>query len=330
MGGVLPACLAHPQETLRYLRSAYENDTTLVGLCTGSFVLAMAGLLDDRRCAVHFEHINEFRRMFPRAMPEADRIFVKEQRIITCPGGTSAFDVALDLIELCWGRTRANKVVPSLFVERHRAAHHMPRRPYADLAACGDRHVEQAVSLMEQNLSKPYTVQEIVQSLNTSERVLYRAFWKHAGDTPAKVSRRLRLANGQWLLVNTTRTVAHIAAACGFADAAHFCRLFKDAYGETPSRFRNPMPAGTAPRLPVERERESLCRKNRRIVVVLFGGAAAPCAGRRWTGAAAVRARRWRGVVSPVLPRRPNTVRNEGDPLRCGRCGPSPPAPYPK
>ena len=239
VGGVLPACLAHPPETLRYLRSAYEHDTTLVGLCTGSFVLAMAGLLEDRRCAVHFEHINEFRRMFPRAMPEADRIFVKEQRIITCPGGTSAFDVALDLIELCWGRTRANKVVPSLFVERHRAAHHMPRRPYGDLAACGDRHVEQAVSLMEQNLSRPYTVQEIVRSLNTSERVLYRAFWKHAGDTPAKVSRRLRLANGQWLLVNTTRTVAHIAAACGFADAAHFCRLFKDAYGETPSRFRN-------------------------------------------------------------------------------------------
>lgn len=246
VGGVLPESLEHPEETLAYLRMARERRATLVGLCTGSFVLAQAGLLDGRRCALHFEHVNQFKQMFPRALPEADRIFVRDGEVITCPGGTSAFDVALELIERCCGRARANKVVPSLFVERHRAAQHMPRRPYGDLKVCGNRHVEQAVSLIEQNLSRPYTVRELVQRLNTSERVLYRAFREHAGDTPGGVSRRVRLAHGHWLLANTKRTVTQVAGECGFADAAHFCRLFRSTYGETPTGFRERAESGGA------------------------------------------------------------------------------------
>ena len=134
--------------------------------------------------------------------------------------------------------TSAPPIMPSLFVERHRAAQHMPRRPYGDLKVCGNRHVEQAVSLIEQNLSRPYTVRELVRRLNTSERALYRAFREHANDTPGGVSRRVRLAHGHWLLANTRRTVTQVAGECGFADAAHFCRLFRSTYGETPTGFR--------------------------------------------------------------------------------------------
>ena len=148
VGGLLPASLAHPAETLRYIRYAYEHDTIIVGLCTASFVLAKAGLLEDRRCALHFEHINQFRQMFPRAMPEADQVFVNDGEIITSPGGTSAIDVALTLIEACCGKARAVKALTSLLVDRHRVAHHLPHRPYGHLATCGNRHVERAVSLV--------------------------------------------------------------------------------------------------------------------------------------------------------------------------------------
>lgn len=239
VGGVLPASLEHPDETLGYLRHAYEHDTTIVGLCTASFVLARAGLLDGRRCALHFEHVNQFKQMFPHAMPEADQVYVNDGEIITSPGGTSAIDVALTLIEACCGKARAVKALTSLLVDRHRAAHHMPHRPHGHLANCGNRHVERAVSLMEKHLSRPHPVRELALRLNISERELNRAFAKHAGDTPSTLSRKIRLAHGHWLLVNTTRTVTQIAADCGFADAAHFCRWFKSVYGETPSGFRD-------------------------------------------------------------------------------------------
>ena len=206
---------------------------------TASFVLAKARLLDDRRCALHFEHVGQFKQMFPRAGPEADQSFVNDGEIITSPGGTSAIDVALTLIESCCGKARAVKALTSLLVDRHRVAHHMPHRPYGHLATCGNRHVERAVSLMEKHLAQPYTVGRLAQRLSVSERELNRAFAKYAGDTPASLSRKIRLARGHWLLVNTTRTVTQIAADCGFADGAHFYRWFGSVYGETPTRFRN-------------------------------------------------------------------------------------------
>ena len=83
VGGLLPASLEHPEETLRYLRDAYAHNTTIVGLCTASFVLAKAGLLNGRRCALHFEHVGQFKQMFPHAMPEADQVFVNDGEIIT-------------------------------------------------------------------------------------------------------------------------------------------------------------------------------------------------------------------------------------------------------
>ena len=238
VGGQLPWSLEHPERTLRYLCDAYDRNTAIVGLCTASFVLARAGLLDDRRCAVHFEHVEQLKQMFPRVVPETDRIFVNDNEVITCPGGTSAIDLALTLIETCCGKARAAKALSSLLVDRHRVAHHMPHRPYGHLSACGNRHVERAVTLMERHLSRPLKLEELAGRLNISTRELRRVFVQHSGETPSALGRKIRLAHGHWLLVNTTRTVTQIALECGFADTSHFSRWFSSAYGETPARFR--------------------------------------------------------------------------------------------
>lgn len=238
VGGKLPESLEHPPETHAYLRRAYEANLSIVGLCTGSFVLAAAGLLDDRRCALHVEHRNQLKQLFPRTLPEADQIYVNDGGIITCPGGTSALDLAFTLIESRCGKARAIKGLTSLLVDRHRAAHHMPHRPYDHLSACGNGRVEQAVALMERHFSTPYGIAALADKLNTSERELTRIFKKHAGEPPGAVWRKMRLAHGHWLLVNTTRTVTQIALECGFADGAHFCRWFRRAYGEPPAAFR--------------------------------------------------------------------------------------------
>ena len=239
VGGLMPRSMDHPEETLGFLRDAYGRNTTIVGLCTASFVLARAGLLDGRRCAVHFEHARQLKEMFPQVRPEPDQIFVNDNEIITCPGGTSAIDLALSLIESRCGKARAIKALTSLLVDRHRVSHHMPHRPYGHLSACGNRHVERAVSLMERHLSGPLQIRELARRLNTSERELHRSFMKHAGETPSSLGRNIRLAHGHWLLVNTTRTVTQIAFDCGFSDTAHFCRWFRSAYGEAPANFRS-------------------------------------------------------------------------------------------
>lgn len=239
VGGQLPSCLEHAKETFHYLKRAYKANVSIVGLCTGSFVLAKVGLLDNRRCAVHIEHRNQLKEMFPLTLPEVDQIYINDNEIITCPGGTSALDLAFTLIESRCGKARAVKSLTSLLVDRHRAAHHMPHRPYGHLTACGNRLVEQAVGLMERHYSARHSIAALACKLNTSERELSRAFRQHAGISPAKVWRNMRLAHGHWLLVNTTKLVTQIALECGFADAAHFCRWFKIVYKESPVEFRN-------------------------------------------------------------------------------------------
>ena len=239
VGGRLPESLDHAEETYLYIRHAYETNVSIVGLCTGSFILAKAGLLDHRRCAIHVEHRNQLKHLFPLTRPETDQIFINENEVITCPGGTSALDLAFSLIETHCGKARAVKGLATLLVDTHRTAHHMPDRQYGHLGVCGNRKVEQASALMEKHISTPYTINELAHKLNTSERELHRVFKKHVGEPPSTVWRRMRLSHGHWLLVNTNRSVTSIALECGFSDAAHFCRWFRGTYNESPLEFRD-------------------------------------------------------------------------------------------
>ena len=239
VGGRLPWCLNHSVETYTYIKQAYQKNVSIVGLCTGSFVLAQAGLLDNRHCAIHFEHCNHLKQLFPKTKPQSDQIFIDDNEIITYLGGTSALDLAFSLIESHCGTARAIKGLSSLLVDKHRTAHHMPDRQYGYLSTCGNWKVEQASSLMDRNISNPFEIQELARQLNTSIRELNRAFKKHSGEAPAAVWRKMRLSHGHWLLVNTSRAVTTIALECGFSDATHFCRWFKRIYQETPIEFRN-------------------------------------------------------------------------------------------
>ena len=238
VGGQLPESLEIPEETLEFLRAAYAKGTKIVGLCTGCFIMARAGLLKGKNCAVHIEHRTQFQRLFRDSQPRTDQIYVDDNGIITCPGGTSALDLAYALIETHCGKARAVKALASLLADRRLAAHHMPQRPFGYLSSCGNWRVEQAITLMERNFSNPYSVEDLAARLNTSERELNRAFKKVNREPPSAIYRSMRLAHGQWLLLNTSRTVTQISLECGFSDGAHFSRWFRNAYGETPTQFR--------------------------------------------------------------------------------------------
>ena len=237
-GGRLPWSMDVPDETLTFLHEAYAKGTTIIGVCTGSFIVARAGLLAGKSCAVHSMHRKQWKSLFPDTQTITDRNFVIDDGIITCNGGTSTIDLACTLIEAHSGKARAIKALTSLVVDHRRTEHYMPHRPFDHLASCGNWRVEQATALMEQNFSNPFNVAMLAERLNTSERELNRAFKKYAHDSPSAICRKMRLAHGHWLLINSNRTITQIALECGFSDGAHFSRWFKQTYGESPSLFR--------------------------------------------------------------------------------------------
>ena len=226
-------------QTYEFLNKAEELRIPLVGLCVGVFVLAEAGLLTNKRCAVHPRHLNEFANRFPDIIPVIDELFVIDLNRITCAGGTAAIDLAISILINHFGETQARKGLSRMMVDQHRENSHTPRNPYDELDHCQDPKIKDAITLMKKNLTFPFCVKDLAKQLGYSQRQLERAFQKHAQISPAKFWRQLRIKKARWYLLNTNFNITRIAFDCGFSDCAHFTNLFTQVYGESPSRFRS-------------------------------------------------------------------------------------------
>ncbi len=170
--------------------------------------------------------------------PDTDRIFVIDRQRITCPGGMSATDLALFLVEKHLGRERTLKCQRHLLMDWGRPSNH-PQLPLAsDFASIANPQVRKAVYLMEQGIAERLSVADLAAQTRISPRQLERLFRAHTGQGPGEYFRGLRLKYGRWQLGNTQKSVTEIAYDCGVSDAAHFCRWFKKAWSISPAAFR--------------------------------------------------------------------------------------------
>lgn len=233
-GGLLSEVMNPSPELLHYIRVLHERKVPLVALCASYFTLGLAGLLDGRRCAVHFTVQSQFSTMFPAAQAVVDKSFIEDNGIFTCPGG-SAFELAAEIISRHCGKCRAQKSLEYLLV-----ANEQVQRSSGNSAAhvYQDPLVARALEYMRGNLDSHCTINQLAALLDTSERQLNRAFLTNAGLPPAKFWRQLRLQEARKLLSDTSLHVTQIAYAMGFSDASHFIQSFRKRYGETPHQFR--------------------------------------------------------------------------------------------
>lgn len=237
VGGLLHAGPQVDETTLRYLRDMGATRVTLIGICTGSFVLCRAGVMKNHRSCVSWYHYQDFREMFPENEVIADRLFVDERQRITCAGGAGTAALASHLIERHLGRATAHKATQILLFDRTRYAQDaQPHPPIVEYVV--EPRVRRALLLMEQNLTRPVPIAAIATKLGVSVRQLERLCQAHLGMGPAALYRRLRMRFASWLIENTNRPVMDIAIEAGFNDGAHFSRQFKGIYGISPSRHR--------------------------------------------------------------------------------------------
>ena len=244
VGGRLPAIETADPVLVEYLQLAARNSIALVGVCTGSFVLARAGLMNRRRCCIHSYHYRDFIEAFPTLTPVTDEIFVIDRNRITCAGGASVIDLAAYLVELHCGKDRALKIIHHLVVDEARPPSHAQRPLAFDYARVNDHRVRRAVFLMEQHMSEPLQISAIAGRLNTGVRQLERAFQRTLEMAPGMFYRNMRLRYGRWLLVNSAHSITRVALECGFSDGAHFTRCFRREFRCLPSKFKKSGRAG--------------------------------------------------------------------------------------
>lgn len=219
------------------LRHAARRGAAIVGLCTGSFVLAQAGLLDGRRCAVHFHVLGEFLRRFPTVPAVATENYVVDGPFITCPGSIAAIDVAIHLIGHYGAQGRAQKAANFLLFRPEEKRITLKARPYEDILQSASALTRAAVEMMEARLDAPCPVEELARLLDTTKSKLHRAFIRDLAVAPAEFWRDLRLDVACDLLLARRLTITDIAYDLGFSDTAHFCNAFRNRYGRSPRKF---------------------------------------------------------------------------------------------
>jgi len=220
-------------ELLRYIRA---QDRPIISLCSASFVLAKAGLLDGRKAAIHFTIRDEFIQRFPKVTAIEEENFVDDNSIITCPGGL-AIDLATYIIRKHCGDIRAQKVLKYL-LEGGLLEKSSLSIPKIQPHVYQNQIVHKAIAFMQENLSAVPSLKAVAKHAGTSTRQLHRAFLTNTHEAPACYWRKLRLEHARKKLADSSAHVTTIAIECGFSDASHFIAWFRKQYGETPAAYR--------------------------------------------------------------------------------------------
>ena len=220
-----------------WLREEYNRGVAIGGLCTGAHVLAAAGLLSGKRCAIHWENLPGFAEAFPKANVFAD-LFEFDQNIYTCAGGTAALDMMLKLIGEDFDDHLVNRVCEQILTDRVRSPSDRQRLPLRARLGVQNSKVLTIIELMEANLAEPLSLLDIADHVGLSRRQIERLFRTEMGRSPARYYLEIRLDRARHLLIQSSMPVVEVAVACGFVSASHFSKCYRELYARSPQQER--------------------------------------------------------------------------------------------
>ena len=222
---------------LRFVRQQAQRARRVCSVCSGSLVLAAAGILDGRRATTHWRRCDQLRKTFPSVKVEPDQNFIRDGHIWTSAGVTAGIDLSLALIEEDLGHEVAKRVAQELVVYHRRPGGQSQYSALLELDAGDDRFVK-LLAWARENISKDLTVERLAARIGMSPRNFARSFKAATGHTPAKAIERVRLEVARERVEHGADTIERIATKSGFGDAERMRRAFIRAFGQPPQGMR--------------------------------------------------------------------------------------------
>ena len=218
------------EATAQTLRAAAKRYGKLAGLDTGSWLLARAGLLDNRRATIHWDELSRFEEAFPNVHAVQER-FVIDGNLMTCTGAMAAFDLSAALIRTDHGPLLSMEVAHLLMTHSVAGRQSVPLKSR-------DSVVNRVLALMQANIETPLSIQDIARTIGCSQKKVETRIQAEMQTTPQALYRRLRLNLARKLAVETDQSVAEIASRCGYENASAMTRAFRAEFGQTPTAIR--------------------------------------------------------------------------------------------
>lgn len=226
------------QGFFEWLQGVAKQGVIICSVCNGAFILAKAGLLNDKNCTTHWKVTQKLAKDFPKAKVQEDCVFTKDGNIYTSAGVTSGIDLSLSIIAENHGPQFAAKVSRELVVYFRRNGMHSQQSVYLAYQNHVHAGIHRVQDILINQVEQKLNIEELARIVNMSARNLTRIFRKVTGISINDFRRLIRLEKAHQLLVQTNLTVEHIAQQCGFENPRQFRRIWKAAKGEVPSIFR--------------------------------------------------------------------------------------------
>jgi AraC family transcriptional regulator, transcriptional activator FtrA len=227
-----------PAEVFEALRLAHARGARILSLCTGAFVLARAGLLDERPATTHWSSAGDLARTYPRVSVDAGVLFVDDGDILTSAGSAASIDLCLHVVRRDHGAEIATRLARQMVVppQRDGGQAQFIEAPLPDPA--GTDLFAETVAWSAEHLHQPLTVEDLAARSAMSPRTFARRFGAGMGTTPYQWLLRQRIHLAQRLLEMTDLGVDAVAEQSGFGSAANLRRQFGRSVRTSPQAYR--------------------------------------------------------------------------------------------
>ena len=222
----------------RFVREAANAGAHVCSVCTGTFVLGEAGLLDGRECTTHWKRVRELQQRYPKAKVQSDRLFVTSGNITSSAGIASGIDMSLALIEQHYGPRMTARVARELVVYLRRDGHQKQESVFLDYRTHLNSGVHDVQDYISAHPEQKVPITRLAVIARMSPRNLTRTFRISTGVSIADFRTKVRIELARTLMNDPGLTLESVAERCGFQNARHLRRVWNLAFGHPPSRPR--------------------------------------------------------------------------------------------
>ena len=224
-------------KTFSWLRKISRQGTYLGGVSGGTVILASAGLMNNRRMTVHWEHSEVFKEKWPTLILERT-LYVMDRDRMTCAGGIAPLDLMYAIINEHHGEKFARKISDWFMHTDVRPSGGPQRAGIVQRYNISNLSVVLAIEAMENHLSDTLDLKQLGQLVGLGPRQLNRLFMKYLNQSTMNFYKELRMNLAKNLLLQSSLSITEISFSTGFMSSSHFSQGFKMQFGISPSSFR--------------------------------------------------------------------------------------------
>lgn len=221
-----------------WLKKNYRKGVRIGTLCTGSFVLALTGLLDKKIATTNWLFAKKFQRQFPKVILKPERILTEDNRLICSGAITTMYHLALYVIEIFGSVDLSHKCAKILLVDHNQKS----QQPYMTATFRknhGDKQILDSQHWFENNYANKFSIDDVANFVGLSPRHFKRRFYKATGKNPLRYLQQIRLEIAKTMLETSLENIETITTKVGYEDSRTFRRLFNKYTSLSPREYRD-------------------------------------------------------------------------------------------